>query len=101
MQNLLARHKISSVIPDRIKSTPTAPNTISIEQQAGFENLRKNLFLQLKNKKLERVGIYDYTILRTVLFWYRKLTVRGGGSETAAAFYVSVNDSFMSPSLLY
>ena len=57
IQNLLARHKISSVIPDRIKTTPTTPKTISIDQQGGFENLRKNLFLQLKNKALEQVGI--------------------------------------------
>lgn len=57
IQNLLVRHKISSVIPDRIKSAPTAPNTISIDQQGGFENLRKNLLIQLKNKALQRVGI--------------------------------------------
>ena len=57
MQNLFVRHKISSVIPDRIRGIRIEEHTISIEQQGGFETLRKKLFGQLKDPELERVGI--------------------------------------------
>ena len=60
MQNLFVRHKISSVIPDRIRGIRIEEHTISIEQQGGFETLRKKLFGQLKDPELERMGIYDY-----------------------------------------
>lgn len=57
IQNLLVRHKISSVIPDRIRGIRIKEHTISIEQQGGFDNLRKKLIGQLKDPELERVGI--------------------------------------------
>ena len=58
MQNLLRRHGISCVIPDRPHGTVSDHLTISIEQQEGFDTLRKKLSRKLKlENDLERVGI--------------------------------------------
>ena len=57
LQNLLRRHGISCIIPDRPHGT-VSDLTISIEQQEGFDTLRKKLFKKLKlEEDLERVGI--------------------------------------------
>lgn len=58
LQNLLRRHGISCVIPDRPYRTVSGDLTIGIEQQEGFDTLRKKLFRKLKlEEDLERVGI--------------------------------------------
>jgi len=58
MQNLLKHHAIACLIPDRRTDTPTDDSTISIEQQQGFDNLRKTLWRKIRgNEDLERVGI--------------------------------------------
>lgn len=59
LQSLLKRHRISAVIPDRLKASDRIEkNTISIEQWGGFETLRKRLFNEIRGRKsLERVGI--------------------------------------------
>ena len=57
MQSLLKHHGISCIIPDRKKIKMVDDNTIRIEQQGGFNNLRKRLFIKVNDPQIERIGI--------------------------------------------
>ncbi len=57
MQSILRQRNISCVILDRKRGGAIQENTISLEQQGGFNNLHKKLFIKLKDPQIEKVGI--------------------------------------------